>query len=170
MNISVVDILNTGVTGFAFLMLYLGYKLTSEVQSKIFEQKADVFSDVEVFKEWKSLVSTQLNNTRYFLAFSLLFFVGGLFLLMYQAESKIILSITPLDKSYAPIVYHQCEQLNLSDTGRAIVKVKDEQNINVSKDKLIKRINELTFSLDDQKGVAKELLLVNANKSKDSGF
>ena len=170
MNISVVDILNTGVTGFAFLMLYLGYKLTSDVQSKIFLQKPDAFSDIAMYKEWKDLVCNQLSNTRYFMVFSLIFFAGGLFLLIYQAESKIILSVTPTDKACPPIVLHQGEPLNLNDTGYAMLMVKDEHNINVSNEKLIYKLNELTFSLEDQREVTKNIIIDNANKSKDSGF
>ena len=172
MDINVVDILNTGVTGFAFLMLFLGYKLTSDVQSKIFEQKADEFHDVAMYKEWKSLVCSQLLNTRYFMAFSLIFFVGGLFLVMYQyqAESKIILSVTPLEKSYAPLVHHQSETLNLSDTGRVVLIVKDEHNISISIDKLMDEIHKLTFNLEDQKDTTKELLLIKANNSSDFGI
>lgn len=74
MDINIVDILNTGVTGFAFLMLFLGYKLTAAVQTKIFEQKTDDFESIEMYREWKSLVSAQLNNTRFFILFSLIFF------------------------------------------------------------------------------------------------
>ncbi|RDE19440.1 hypothetical protein DV711_11130 [Motiliproteus coralliicola] len=170
MDINIVDILNTGVTGFAFLMLFLGYKLTSDVQSKIFEKRADEFPSVEMYKEWKSLVTSQLNNTRYFLVFSLIFFAGGLFLLLYQAESKIILAITPLDHAYAPLVHHQSETLKLSDTGRATLSVKDEHNISISYEKLLNRIQELTFTLEDQKLVTKDLVLINANNATDSGF
>jgi hypothetical protein len=170
MNISIVDILNTGVTGFAFLMLYLGYRLTSDVQSKIFAQKPDTFSNIEMYKEWKSLVRNQLNNTRYFLVFSLIFFAGGLFLLIFQAENKIILSVTPIDQSCPPIVFHQGEPLTLNDTGYAMLMVKNEHNINVSNEKLIHKLNEISFSLEDQRKVTKNLVIVNANKSRDSGF
>lgn len=170
MDINVVDILNTGVTGFAFLMLYLGYRLTSDVQSKIFDQKAEDFSSVEMYREWKSLVCSQLNNTRYFMAFSLIFFAGGLILLMYQAESKIILSVTPLDDSYVPKVVHQSKELHLNDSGRIILNVKDEQNISVSNEQLIRRIQQLAFSLEDQKHIFDEAIIKKSAEPDELGF
>jgi hypothetical protein len=84
----VAKILNTGVTGFAFLMLFLGFRLTSQVQAKILEHKTSDFKDVEMYREWKELIAAQLSNTRYFLMFSLTFFAGSLFLLVYESENK----------------------------------------------------------------------------------
>lgn len=170
MDFNVVDILNTGVTGFAFLMLYLGYRLTSDVQNKIFAQKANEFSSIEMYREWKSLVCTQLNTTRYFMIFSLIFFAGGLFLLMYQAESEIILSVTPLDDSYSPRVVLQSEELKLNDSGRITLTVRDEQNISIDNDELVRKIQELAFSLRDQKHIFDQELLEQSANTTELGF
>ncbi len=172
MDINIVDILNTGVTGFAFLMLFLGYRLTAAVQTKILEQKTDEFSSVEMYREWKSLVCAQLNNTRFFIAFSLIFFAGGLALLMYQhnAESKIILSVTPLDSSFIPRVVHQTEELQLNESGRIILNVQNEHNISVSNEQLVRKLQELIFSLEDQKRIYDETLIKKSSTSDELGF
>ena len=170
MDINIVDILNTGVTGFAFLMLYLGFKLTSDVQSKIFEQRPESFHDIEMYREWKSLVCSQINNTRYFLGFSLIFFIGGILLLMYQAESKIILSISPPEQPYKPLVFHQSEKIDLNETGRATVSVKNEQNISIDINEVINKNIELGKNLKSQEETIKKLAITNANTSSDSGF
>lgn len=172
MDINIVDILNTGVTGFAFLMLFLGYRLTAAVQTKIFEQKADEFPSVEMYREWKSLVCTQLNNTRFFILFSLIFFAGGLSLLMYQhqAESKIIISVSPMDSTYNPRVVHQSEEITLNESGRIILNVQDEHNISISNEELVRKIQELVFSMEDQKRIFDETLLSNSANSDELGF
>lgn len=170
MEINIIDILNTGVTGFAFLMLYLGFKLTSDVQSKIFEQRPETFHDIEMYKEWKSLVFSQINNTRYFLGFSLFFFIGGILLLMYQAESKIILSISPPEQPYKTLVFHQTEQLDLNNTGRATILVKNEQNISIDINEVINKNIELSKNIKLQEEMLKRMAITNANASSDSGF
>ncbi len=170
MELNIVDILNTGVTGFAFLMLYLGYRLTSKVQSKIFDQKPDEFKDIAMYKEWKDLVKSQLLNTRYFLSFALLFFAGGIVLLMYQAESKIILSVTPYANNYRPLVHHQSSELELNEKGRATLLVKNEHNIVVENTAMVEQLSMLKFSLEDNQKIQRKLVIVNANKETDSGF
>lgn len=134
-NLNIVGILSTGVTGFAFLMLCLGFKLTSDVQKRIFEQKADAFQDIEMYREWKGLVTSQLKNTCYFQLFSLFFFAGGLSMLIYQyqAESKIVLAVSPVEKIYAPLVCHQSKTIELNEGGRVDLTVKNGNNINIIK-------------------------------------
>ncbi len=161
-------ILNTGVTGFAFLMLFLGYKLTASVQAKIFEHKPSDFRDIEMYREWKGLIASQLTNTRYFLAFSLLFFAGGLFLLIYQAENEITLETSPENMPFAARVFVQSKAMDLTESNS--IKIKDGQNIRVSYEAPIAKIRELNASLENQKKLTKSLMIDKASNSNDVGF
>ena len=52
----IVQILSTGVSGFAFLMLLVGYKLTSQIQNKILDiQLAEI--EVEKLSLWSDLAN-----------------------------------------------------------------------------------------------------------------
>jgi len=169
MDMSVIaNILNTGVTGFAFLMLFLGFKLTSNVQTKIFEHKPSDFNSIEMYREWKGLIASQLTNTRYFLAFSLLFFAGGLFLLIYQAENKITVATSPEKLPFAPRVFLQDTPMDFSKDNSLMVK--DGQSIRVSYEEPIAKIRELNAWLKHEKNITKRLMIEKASISDDSGF
>ena len=82
----IVQILSTGVSGFAFLMLLVGYKLTSQIQNKILDiQLAEI--EVEKLSLWSDLANKQVVNTRYFMAFSTVFLMAGLAVLVYRPEA-----------------------------------------------------------------------------------
>jgi hypothetical protein len=169
MDMSVIaNILNTGVTGFAFLMLFLGFKLTSNVQAKILEHKSSDFNNIEMYREWKGLIASQLTNTRYFIGFSLLFFAGGLFLLMHQAESKITVATSPEQLPFQPRVFLQDNPMNFNE-GNSL-KVKNGQSIRVSYDEPIAKIRELKDSLASEKRIIKSLMIDKASLSDDAGF
>ncbi len=172
-NISIIQILNTGVTGFAFLMLYLGYRMTSDLQNKIFEQKAESFRRIEMFREWKDLANSQLKSAKHFKIISLVFFAGGLFMMVYQyqAESEIILSVTPVVKQYTPAVHHQSEILHLNE-GKTLVMVKNEHTISIANDALVNKLYELSFSLEDREKNIDTLRRekLNLSASDDVGF
>lgn len=171
MSINPVDILNTGVTGFAFLMLYLGYRLTSEVQRKILEKSID-FPNETAFEEWKELVVIQLNNTRYFLAFAALFFVGGLLILMYAAKSDINVEYSPveIEAGIGPTLLHQGESVDFSEHGTARVSIYDHETLRL----VIKDITEELIEARQEKrrleGELTKRSISKANSSTDSGF
>jgi hypothetical protein len=170
MDMNIVDILNTGVTGFAFLMLLLGYRLTSQVQTKILSQDPTGFKDATIFKEWKDLVCLQLSNTRYFMVFVVLVFVGGLTLLFLKPDARIVLSVTPEDASPKPQVRLQDKSIDLGARGSRLVLVRDEQNIVVSNEQLMKEITKLRLALEDQEETQRKLIKHSAASSADAGF
>lgn len=170
MDINIVEILNTGVTGFAFLMLFLGYRLTSSVQSRILDKDPNDFKTIEVFQEWKDLVCIQMKNTRYFMLFAVVFFAGGLMLMLYNAENKIIVAVSPVEDGARPMVRHQNEIITLNSDGSAEVMVRDEQNIVVSNDSIIKELNELRLSNAQKQDMARKLVTSNVASSTDAGF
>ena len=166
----IVDILNTGVTGFAFLMLYLGYKLTSDVQTRILDKNTNDFSTIEMFQEWKDLVCTQLINTRYFMMFAIVFFAGGLFLLLFNAENKIIIAVSPIEEGIEPVIRHQSSTLELSKDGSTEVLVRNEHNIVISNDTIIKELNRLRLSNKQKQEIARRLVTTDASTSSEAGF
>ncbi len=169
MDMSVIaNILNTGVTGFAFLMLFLGFRLTSKVQVKILEHKSSDFNNIEMYREWKGLIASQLTNTRYFIAFSLLFFAGGVFLLMHQAETRITVATSPEHLPFQPRVFLQNNPMNFNE-GNSL-KVKDGESIRVSYEEPIAKIRELKDSLASEKRITKSLMIDKASISDDAGF
>lgn len=152
-NLNVVDILNTGATGFSVIMLYLGYRLIADIQTKLFEQKPDAFSSIEMYREWKDALRSHITNTRLFFIVSIVFFAGGLLCLLYKPENIITLSVTPsLEESVLPLVQHQHKSVEL-DRGMAAIKVKDDQTIVISNERMIQKLNELdnkTQELDNR--------------------
>lgn len=88
----------------------------------------------------------------------------------HNAESKIILSVTPLDSSYIPRVIHQTEELTLNDSGRIILNVQNEHNISISNEQLERKLLELSFSLEDQKRIYDETLIANSSDADEFGF
>ena len=169
MNISVVEILNTGVTGFAFIMLYLGYRLTSSVQSKILGKNPEDFQTIEYFREWKELVRNQVINTRYFMLFAAIFFTGGLGLLMYQSESKIILTISPVE-GIMPKIFHQIDKVELGENGRANILVKSEHNISVNIEHLMNLLTKANLEIEDLKSANRDLVTETVSESSEAGF
>ena len=171
MSINLVDILNTGVTGFAFLMIFLGHRLTSEVQRKILEKEIE-FADETSFTEWKELVVIQLNNTRYFLAFAALFFVGGLLMLMYLAKSESNVEYSPVEveSKISPKLLHQGNFVDFSEHGTATASIRDHETLRlVFKEKSAKLVEtrQKIRRLQDQLTTQ---AISNANSSTDSGF
>lgn len=164
----IANILNTGVTGFAFLMLFLGFKLTSSVQAKIFERNPNDFDNIELYREWKGLIASQLKNTRYFLGFALLFFCGGLFLLIYQAENKVSIETSPEQLSFSPRIFFQTKIVDLKNNNTLLVK--DGENIRISYEIPVAKIRELKASLLREKNLAKRLMIEKASVSDDAGF
>lgn len=129
-SFSVVDVLNTGVTGFAVIMLYVAYRLTSQVQGKVLSATGNDFSDGKMFAEWGRLVDKQLQNTRFFMLFAFCVFLGGLgaVIFMAEAESDIILSVYPQEPPH-PQITAQGRPVDVGETGNAFLKVKSDHTI-----------------------------------------
>ena len=172
----VAKILNTGVTGFAFLMLFLGFRLTSQVQAKILEHKTSDFKDVEMYREWKELIAAQLSNTRYFLMFSLTFFAGSLFLLVYESENKpkVIMSkvlTSPETLNFEPKIFVNGEKMDFEQRYSLPipVQIKDGHGgIRVSYDVPIEEIRKLENIIEKKDDEIAALISQGAKG--DSGF
>ncbi|MFN4087765.1 MAG: hypothetical protein ACK4QW_01820 [Alphaproteobacteria bacterium] len=143
-DFNIVDILNTGVTGFAFLMLFVGYRLLSTVQSKVLEKPVESFSSIEFFREWHNLVRGQLANTRYFMMFSALLFAGGIALLVYRPESSIALVVFPSEGT-VPRILLQHQEVTLDRNGTALLRVRSDHNVTVRLDAVLKELKDRTL-------------------------
>jgi hypothetical protein len=172
----IAKILNTGVTGFAFLMLFLGFRLTSQVQAKILDHKPSDFKDIEMYREWKELIAAQLSNTRYFLIFSLIFFAGGLFLLVYESETKpkVIMSkvlTSPETLSFEPKIFVNGEKMDFEQRYSLPipVQIKDGHGgIRVSYDLPIEEIRKLKNIIEKKEDEITNLIAQGAEG--DSGW
>jgi len=102
--------------------------------------------------------------------FAIIFFAGGLFLLSYKSTSKIILGVTPTEACYRPVVNHQAKTVEISDNGRTEISVKDDHNLLISNDALVKELTKLKLELYDVNDISKTLSIEKANSSKDSGY
>jgi len=169
MKFNIVDILNTGVTGFAFIMLYLGYRLTASVQSKILDKNPEEFHDLAFYREWAGIVRNQLNNTRYFLLFAAIFFAGGLTLLIYQPKNSIILAVYP-EVGDLPIITLQNKKIKLDQDGTAYIQVRNDHNIRVNYDNILKEISNLKLELKNKNFALKNTVIDSVSTSSEAGF
>lgn len=152
-NINIVTVLNTGISGFSFLMLFVGYRLISAVQEKSLTISPDDFESSEMFRQWRLLVSEQLLNTRYFLLFTSLIFICALAGLIYKAEtqSNIKLVITPWEGSSLPSVAIDGEE-DIEHAGKPIsVTVQSNSHIYIKNEKLNSKLSEALTNIKDLK-------------------
>ena len=169
-NFNIVDVLNTGVTGFAFLMLFVGYRLLSNVQSKVLERNVNDFQSIEYFREWREMVQGQLANTRYFMAFSALLFFGGVGLLVYRAESEITLSIAPSEGGVLPTILLGTDVMALTEEGQVAMKVRSGSSMLIKIDKLIDGMNRLKFESENLQRQLQGYAAVAEAQSTEAGF
>lgn len=169
-EINPIDILNTGITGFAFLLLLLGYRLTSAVQSQILSTKPNEFDNVEMFREWKDMVCVQLRNTQYFLAIALVFFAGGLANAMHNAESNITVEIIPLEEGMEPTITHLDD--SHSPAGNTIIplNVKDDHKITINSNAIVRELYDLRLFRKNHQEITRTLISKETETSSDAGF
>ncbi|HHB94461.1 MAG TPA: hypothetical protein ENK88_04880 [Campylobacterales bacterium] len=173
-----VAILSTGVSGFAFLMLYIGFTLTSSVQKKILDVNIQDTDDSKLVI-WGKLAEKQLINTRYFMGFSIIVLAFSLFVLQLQFEtkSKIVssnkINLT-IPTEYMPIVRAKGKLIKFNKDGEGNATVKDEDVINIENKNYNKifaetqrELRESEVNLKDAKRRYAELL---ATQSDDSGL
>jgi hypothetical protein len=136
-------------------MLYMGYKLTSDIQQKII---AKDISDVEPeqLKVWEKITEKQIVNTRFFMGFSFLFLIGGLAILVIQhrPDTKVILSFTPMEKEFPPIMYAQENMVTLDENGKGWALFKHEHALTID--------NKVVF--DELKRIRKDLSVIEASE------
>lgn len=168
-DFNVVDVLNTGVTGFAFLMLLVGYRLLSTVQSKVLDKRVEDFSSIEYFREWHNLVNGQLANTRYFMMFSALLFAGGIALLVYRPVSSISLVVFP-SEGVAPRILLQHEEVTLDRNGTVMLRVRTDQNVTVRLDDLLKEIQARALEVKNLRAQMNNFVARTEATSHEVGF
>lgn len=168
-NLDIVAILGTGATGFSFLMLFVGYKLTSDIQNRILDTNLLGLSP-DRLKTWEKIAGKQINNTRVFLIFTLAFLIAGLAMLAYRPEIKVILRLTPMETKNPPVVYVQEKQVLLDENGIGMVVVRDEHALNIDNTTVLKALAKLTVQHSASAASESSLAQKLADKSPDSGF
>ena len=138
----IVAILGTGVSGFSFLMLLIGYQLTSKIQSKILDVNLATL-DKDKLEAWNAIASKQLANTRYFMLFSTIFLIAGLGVLMMttRPSATILLTVTPSEADTPPRIFAQQNLVKLED-GHGLVTLKSDQGLTIQNDELVKQLRE----------------------------
>lgn len=166
----IVAILGTGVSGFSFLMLFIGYQLTSKIQSRILDTNlADL--DKERLKAWNAIATKQLANTRYFMLFSTVFLLAGLgvLILTSRPEATIVLTVTPAEAETSPRVFAQQTQVKLED-GRGLVTLKSDQGLVIQNDELVKQLREAQLKRREAEIGQRVLAQQSAASRTDAGF
>lgn len=166
-----VELLSTGVSGFAFLMLYVGYQLTSSVQKKILDVNLQE-TDADRLKVWNDLADKQLSNTRYFMFFSGVILIAGLIVLQlqYRPEANIGFSVSPSESAYMPVVYAQTTLVPLDQNGKGTATIKNEHIILVDNQTIFDALNKERKKAEALKVSEKALAEKLASFSSDSGF
>lgn len=167
----IVAILGTGATGFSFLMLYMGYRLTSDTQQKIL---AKDISDVEPeqLKVWEKITEKQIVNTRFFMGFSLLFLIGGLVILAIQhrPDTKVILSFTPMEKEFPPVVYAQENEVMLDENGKGWALFKHEHALTIDTKVVFDELKRIRQDLSVREASERALVQQTTANSIDAGY
>ena len=135
-NIDVFKILQYGVSGFAVVLLYLGYRLLHQLIN---------------IKDVSSSFKPKLTAVIIFMFTSLLFFAGGIFgdYITVKRANPIVLLITPSnmpDGVEMPTIRQGIETIELKNSG-AIIKVKSDEQVTVQVESLINQINRLKATL-----------------------
>ena len=157
-QLDIVAILGTGVSGFAFLMLLIGFLLTNTVQKRIAEVDLAAFSP-EQLAVWEAISGKQLANTRYFIGASLVFFLGGLMLLYVQhrPEASINVTVYPSESGYHPALKAHDRMVVIDENGNGKAALKSEHTLFVNSEKIHKVLAELSKQLSASKASEREL-------------
>lgn len=166
-----VAILSTGVSGFSFLMLYVGFKLTSSVQQRISDvclQK----TEPEKLEIWRKLADRQLTNTRYFMFFSVFMLASGLVVLQMQhrPEVSINLSVFPSDQSYLPAIRTHNGPIIIDENGSGATQVKSEHTIIVNNHSIYEELMTMRADLAASQTSERALSEQLAKSFSDAGF
>jgi len=164
----IVEILSTGVSGFAFLMLWVGFQLTNRIQGKILDVKLSD-TDPEKLELWSKLAERQVVNTRYFMAFSTIFLFAGLTVLMYRPPANLMLSISPSEGHLAPKIYAHNILVDLEE-GRGWAKIKDDQALQIDNNVIFSEIVDLRAKLRVANDSNRDLAKQTASHSADAGY
>lgn len=166
----IVAILGTGVSGFSFLMLLIGYQLTSKIQSKILDVNLASLDKARL-EAWNAIATKQLANTRYFMLFSTIFLMAGLGVLMFTSrpEATIVLTVTPSEAETSPRVYAQQTQVKL-ENGRGLVTIKSDQGLTIQNDELVKQLRDERLKRREAEIGQRVLAQQTAVAHADAGF
>ncbi|NVK41878.1 MAG: hypothetical protein HWE39_11600 [Oceanospirillaceae bacterium] len=142
----IVEILSTGVSGFAFLMLYIGFRLTSRIQNKILDVNLKE-TDAQKLEIWSGLAERQVVNTRYFMIFALMFLLSGLFVLIYRPNTNVSLRVSPSESVLRSQVFAQGTAVDLDENGLGRIVLKDDQAVEIDNRTLFDEIRKLRTEL-----------------------
>jgi len=161
----VVEILNTGVTGFAVILLYLSYKLLVNVQSKITEVNPSDCVDFNIYHEWIRAIHDQLINARLFMLVTALIFAGSLFGLFYRSESNIVLHAVPISQNEKFKITHLDKTISLDEDGKRCIPVKSDETIIINNEGFVKEFSEMHSRIDVLERERLSSIILSTSKS-----
>ncbi|MGK7296105.1 MAG: hypothetical protein ACNS61_09830 [Candidatus Wenzhouxiangella sp. M2_3B_020] len=142
-----VRILEFGLPGLAVILMYLAFNLLKDNSRKSAEL-ASLESEAQI-AAWKhGMRSTALTIWGY-LGLSALFFLGGLFIAIYQPRNEIILSVAPEEAPFKPVIRHQERDMELAQNGTLNLQVSDQHIVRVLNNEILTALNDLKRERDD---------------------
>ncbi len=169
-GVTIVDVLNTGISGFAILMLWLGYRLLAQAQRRILEPSPDAFGGEAQYEIWINAVRAQSNNARIFLAVAVLFFLGALVSEMLRAEANLFVNLHPPESEPMPIVKHHGKSLEWNEDASTTVRISDQEELSISIDELVRRLREIKAELESLKRQGTERAVAESRGSDEAGL
>lgn len=137
----IVKILSTGIAGLAVIMLYLSYKLTADIQQRLFDTKMESFPNLEMYREWRSTVKHHNRMVLCFFLLALIFFAGGLFLTIYQKQNQVTVELLTTTDEIKKMFEIECSaKEEKGDLGSAVCTLPDGGIIKIGLDEFAKEL------------------------------
>ena len=168
----IVDVLNTGVSGFAVVMMYFTYRLLARAQNVITDVRPKEFESVQFYESWCNGVRAPLVYVRYFMILTGFVFFGSLALLIWDPENRIIVSVVPSESNLLPELQYQGHVLSFSETGSLPLNVKANQDILIKASKLVQEIQNRNLEIENLKNQLQAFTAVATSEinSKETAF
>ncbi|MGB4074826.1 hypothetical protein [Pseudomonas sp.] len=147
---NLVEILNTGTGGLAFLILMLAYRSGSKAREEIIKTDASKFPTLEHYREWSIIMKSLAIEARIYLFVSLAFFVVSVTIFIYQhsAKSKIYISVSPTESMAEPIIFHQGSKISLKE-GQAFIEISSDHTLAINYEKIQEKYIEMKGEQDN---------------------
>ena len=165
----VTELLEHGLTGFAVVLLFLGFRLLSEFQKEMLKIQFRQFESLEIFNAWAGMARSLVANARIFMALSALFFIGGFAASMVSPKNNIIVSVAP-PEGLRPVVTLHEDAVKLDDDGKVRLLVKNDHVIRVRNNQLIEAFNRKSKQLEDTENKLRKHIEQTLLKSDEAGF
>ncbi len=140
-----VRILEFGLPGLAVVLMYLAFNLLKDHSQRSAELAA-LESEAQI-TAWKDGMRNASINIWAYFGLSALFFLGGLFIAIYQPRSEIILSVAP-PEGIMPKIRLQEKEMPLAQDGTLTLEVSNEHVVRVLNNHILTALTDLRQERD----------------------